>query len=139
MVYDRRERRGPEWWESHEWVSDRHLLRDGERPILRPSYQEGDLLVLYVVGRGCPAIVEVTRVAEFEPERVRDDPDAQPDDWERWGWVTEVKCLHSVPLDEAPRLHEINVASSSVKRHGHIQLSPEQLALARAALLDAEA
>jgi len=135
MIYDRTETRGPEWWDSHGWVSDRHLLREGDRPILRPSYQEGDLLVLYVVGRGCPAIVEVTRAAEFEPERVREDPDAQPDDWKRWGWVTEVHCIHSVPVEQAPSLRDIGVASASVKRHGHIQLGPQQLARARAALL----
>lgn len=135
MIYDRTETRGPEWWDSHTWVSDRHLLREGGRPILRPSYEQGDLLVLYVVGRGCPAIVEVTRAAEYEPERVRDDPDAQPGDWERWGWVTEVRPAHSLPLEEAPTLNEIGVASSSVKRHGHIQLRPEQFARARSSLL----
>jgi len=135
MIYDREERRGPEWWNSHEWLSDRHLLRNGNRPILQPSYQQGDLLVLYVVGRGCPAIVEVTRPAEYEPERVRDDPDAQAGDWKRWGWVTEVRCRHSVPVEEAPTLGEIGVESASVKRRGRIQLQPDQFSRARSALL----
>jgi hypothetical protein len=134
MVYDRQERRGPEWWTTHTWVSDRHIFRNG-KTIWRPSYELDDLLVLYVVGVSCPAIVRVTRKAEFEPERVREDPDAQPDDWERWGWVTEVECLISKPVSEAPVLREVGVASSSVKRHGHIELSPRQFALARAALL----
>jgi hypothetical protein len=135
MVYDSEVRRGTQWWKSHDWLSDRHLLREGKRPILRPSYQKGDLLVLYVVGRGCPAIVEVTRPAEFEPERVRDDPGSRPRDWRRWGWVSEMVCRHSVPLDEAPTLRDIDVATSSVKRHGRIRLRPEQFALAREELL----
>ena len=116
-------------------MSDRHVLQDG-KPIWRPSYQLDDLLVLYVVGVSCPAIVKVTRPAEFEPERVRDDPDSQLDEWKRWGWVTEVECLRSVPIDEAPSLKDFRVASPSVKQHGHIQLSPQQFALARSALLD---
>jgi hypothetical protein len=69
-----------EWWTTHNWISDRHVFRDG-KPIWRPSYQPDDLLVLYVVGVSCPAIVRVTREAEFEPERVRDDPDYRPGDW----------------------------------------------------------
>jgi len=135
MVYDSEERRGSEWWTRQKWLSDRHLLREGKRPILQPTYREGDLLVLYVVGRGCPAIVEVTRPAEFEPERVRNDPGSRPDDWRRWGWVTRMDCRHSVPLDEAPTLGEIEVAPSSVKRRGRIRLSPRQFALARSHLL----
>jgi hypothetical protein len=135
MVYDSEERRGSAWWRRQDWLSDRHLLREGGRPILQPTYREGDLLVLYVVGRGCPAIVEVTRPAEFEPQRVREDPGSRPDDWRRWGWVTEMVCRHSVPLEQALGLEDIEVASSSVKRRGRIRLSPEQFALARAELL----
>jgi phospholipase D-like protein len=135
MVYDAEERRGLEWWTRQDWLSDRHLLREGKRPILQPTYREGDLLVLYVVGRGCPAIVEVTRTAEFEPKLVQEDPGSRPDDWRRWGWVTKIACRHSVPLDKAPTLGDIDVATSSVKRHGRIRLSPEQFALARSELL----
>jgi hypothetical protein len=77
----------------------------------------------------------VTRPAEFEPGRVRKDPGSRPDDWRRWGWVTEMVGRHSVPLNEAPTLGDIEVATSSVKRHGRIRLSPEQFALARSELL----
>jgi len=135
MVYDSEERRGSEWWTHQDWLSDRHLLREGKRPILQPTYRKGDLLVLYVVGRGCPAIVEVTRTAEFEPKLVREDPGSRPDDWSRWGWVTKMVCRHSVPLDKAPTLGDIGVATSSVRRHGRIRLSPEQFARARTELL----
>ncbi len=135
MVYDSEERRGLEWWTRQDWLNDRHLMRGGKRPILRPSYREGDLLVLYVVGRGCPAIVEVTRPAEFEPERVRADPGSRPDDWRLRGWVTKMVCRQSVSLVDAPTLRDIEVAASSVKRRGRIRLRPEQFALARSELL----
>jgi hypothetical protein len=37
MVYDAEERRGAEWWKRQDWLSDRHLLREGGRPILQPG------------------------------------------------------------------------------------------------------
>lgn len=139
MIYgDPRGGRRPGWWTSHGWVSDRHILRPGKKPIWRPTYGLGDLLVLYVVGRACPAVVEVTRTAEYEPERVRDDPDSEPEDWTRWAWVTEMRPLYSVPVEDAPSLSTIGVGSASVKRHGHIRLTRGQFSLAREAILSAK-
>lgn len=135
MVYDRDEARGPQWWVSHRWVSDSHTIRADGKVVGRPTYAVDDLLVLYVVGRACPAVMRVTRTAEYEPRRVRRDPGSRPDDWRRWGWVTEVEPVHSVALAKAPKLAQIDVKASSVGQHSHIKLLPEQFALARRAIL----
>lgn len=69
-MHDRPERAPASHWESIEWVADPHFMRKGE-PKYLPSYRVGDLLVVYLSGRDrCPAIVEVTAIAAFDPERV---------------------------------------------------------------------
>jgi hypothetical protein len=72
LYYDERDL--DRWWETMTWVSDVHRPRerDGE-PLLRPSYRIGDLLVLYLVGRACPAIAEVKGepVSGVAPSSVR--------------------------------------------------------------------
>lgn len=112
------------WWEEMTWVSDVHTRRkhDG-KPLGRPTYRIGDLLVLYLVGEACPAIAEVTRKAEFEPKRVRRE--SSRSDADRWGWVTEVRVIHknASGLDGAPDLESLKIAPSSVRQHGHIRIS----------------
>jgi hypothetical protein len=123
------------WWEEMTWVSDVHRLRKSDRePLLRPRYRVGDLLVLYLVGEACPAIAEVNREASFEPERVRRDSNRK--DAGRWGWVTEVRVIHrhEAGLTGAPGLEKIGVAPSSVRRHGHIRISPRSYAQALRAI-----
>jgi PLD-like domain len=133
MMYDMPERED-RWWQRLQLINDEHRIRADGRVYYRPSYERGDLLTLYVVGRACPAIYEVTRPAEYEPERVRRDPLALPDDWRRWGYVTEVRLVKSTTLERAPTLRAIDVASASVRRHGRIRLTLEQFEAARAAL-----
>ncbi|HEX4805131.1 MAG TPA: phospholipase D family protein [Conexibacter sp.] len=134
MMYDTPVR-DDAWWERMAIVSDEHRTRPDGRVYYEPSYELGDLLVLYVVGRACPAIFEVTRRAEYAPERVRHDPLAQRDDWLRWGYVTEVRLLHSTAIERAPTLGRIGVGTASVRRHGRIRLTLAQFEAARAAIL----
>lgn len=118
-------------------VNDRQRERSDGTVYYRPSYEVGDLMLVYVVQRGCPAILEVTRAAALEPHRVRDDPDALPDDWRRWTWVTEVRCVYERDLDEAPPFSTLGVPGASVSQQGRISLSRAQFDAGRRALLDA--
>jgi PLD-like domain len=124
LYYDERDL--DRWWETMTWVSDVHRQRerDGE-PLLRPSYRIGDLLVLYLVGRACPAIAEVKGEPVFDPDRV--ERDSTRSDANRWGWVTEVRVIHKSEsgLDGAPDLNLLGVAPSSVRQHGHIRISAD--------------
>jgi hypothetical protein len=116
----------PHRWTRNDWVSSAHNFNARGEPSRRPSFQPGDLLVVYSVGTGrCPAILEVKGPTVFDPDRVRSDA-ANPDDADRWGWVTPVARLHQRPLGRSPRLHDINVASAAVRQKGHIVLSREQ-------------
>jgi hypothetical protein len=123
------------WWEEMTWVSDVHTRRKRDRkPLGRPTYRVGDLLVLYLVGEACPAIAEVTKEAEFDPERVRRESNRS--DADRWGWVTEVRVIHKNPggLDGAPNLDWLQINPSSVRQHGHIRISAAAYAHALSAI-----
>jgi hypothetical protein len=81
MLHYRPERDGS-FWGSISWISDRHVVRD-DRVIWRPTYKVGDLVVLYLSGTyRCPAIIEVTAEADFDPARV--EREARPGDGARW-------------------------------------------------------
>ena len=124
MLYHEPRQDEPNWWREIPWVSDRHLIRNS-RPSRKPSYRQGERLVLYLVGPSvCPAIVEVTREPRFDPERVENE--GLPGDAEKWGWLIEVRVLRTTTLVRAPRLHDLGVASSSVRQHGHIRLNRTQ-------------
>ncbi len=140
ILHDAPGRYEPGYFGRRATINDRQRIgRDGT-PTYRPAYEEGDLLIVYVAGVGCPAILRVTRPAGElpEPDRVRADPDALPDDWKRWTWVTEVSCVEEVALADAPTLEEIGVGARSVRQHGRITLSVAQFAQARAAILAAK-
>lgn len=80
------------------------LVREGDgEPLLRPSYRVGDLLVLYLVGRACPAIAEVEKEPVFDPARVERGSKSRSDA-NRWGWLTEVRVIHKTVagLEGAP-------------------------------------
>ncbi|HEX3609044.1 MAG TPA: hypothetical protein VHU14_05165 [Solirubrobacterales bacterium] len=112
------------WWEEMTWVSDVHRLRKSDdKPLLCPSYRVGDLLVLYLVGQGCPAIAEVETEPKFKPDRVQRQ--ANRFDAKRWGWLTEVRVVHrhETGLDDAPTLDDLGISPGSVRQHGHIRIS----------------
>jgi hypothetical protein len=124
----------PHRWTRNDWVSSAHNFNTRGEPSRRPSFQPGDLLVVYSVGTGrCPAILEVTGPTTFDPDRVRDEA-TNPEDADRWGWVSPVAPLHQRPVGRSPRLRDIGVASTSVQQKGHIVLSREQYGLAYRAL-----
>lgn len=120
---------GEHHWRRRDWVSSVHRFADDGRPLLRPSFVPGDLLVVYAVGpRRCPAILQVTDETRFDRSLVARE--ASPEDAERWGWVTPVRPLRQVPVRRAPTLAQIGVQPASVRQKGHIALSLEQYRLA---------
>ncbi len=123
------------WWEDMSWVSDVHRRRKADgAPLLRPSYRVGDLLVLYLVGRACPAIAEVDREPVFDPARV--ERDSNRSDADRWGWLTEVRVIHKHGggLRGAPDLDRLRIRPSSVRQHGHIEITAATYARALKAI-----
>ncbi|MCW2995066.1 MAG: hypothetical protein JWQ18_2561 [Conexibacter sp.] len=116
----------PHRWTRNDWISSAHNFNAGGDPSRRPSFEAGDLLVVYSVGTGrCPDILEVTGPTTFDPGRVRQEA-ANPEDADRWGWVTPVAGLHRQRLTRAPTLEVIGVAPAAVRQKGHIVLSREQ-------------
>jgi hypothetical protein len=125
IMYGSPERGRVAHWRGESWVSDRHTRRNG-KVLGRPGYKVGDHLVIYLSRtepKGCPAIVRVTDEPRFDPELVA--AQGYPGDEETWGWVTPVRGVAAVPIARAPGLADLGVASTSVRQHGHIHLSPE--------------
>jgi hypothetical protein len=88
-------------------VADSHFLRDGE-PKNRPRYRIGDLLLVYLTGVDrCPAILEVTATAAFDPETV--DREARAGDGGQWGWVTPIAPVAWIEAIEAPTLADVGI------------------------------
>jgi hypothetical protein len=117
------------FWETLEWISDRHIHRDS-RVIWRPSYKVGDLVVLYLSGTyRCPAIVRVTAPADYDPARV--EREGLRGDGDRWGWLTEVEPVAYTNLEAAPTLSDIGVPNDRVMRRTRLKLRPEQFEAAR--------
>jgi hypothetical protein len=51
----------------------------------------------------------------------------EPGEHERWHWKVEVRYLAGVPLlSQSPTLDDIWVKPTSLRRHSHIRLTPEQ-------------
>jgi hypothetical protein len=120
---------GEHRWRQRDWVSSVHRFAEDGRPLLRPSFVPGDLVVVYAVGpQRCPAILQVADETTFDPDLVARE--AGPDDAARWGWVTPVRALRQVPIRRAPTLDQIGVKSASVRQKGHISLSLDQYRLA---------
>lgn len=122
-------------WRGDFWISDVHRLRDDGKPLLRPNYQVGDRLVIYLSREGrraCPAIVRVTSLPRFDPDLVRQE--GWPGDDESWAWVTEVTGERVVPIGSAPKLSDIGVRPASIRQHSRIRLSHRQYQRALAAI-----
>jgi hypothetical protein len=127
---------GAGYWKRRSWVSDgpgrrssrwdsKTRPRRGQRfPAYGPQYAIGDRMIIYVKGRGCPAIMEVGAEPRWDPGLV--DEEGAPGEGDRWGVVTEVLGLHAVALTGAPQLADIGVAPTSVMQKGHIELAEWQ-------------
>lgn len=128
ILYGSEDRATAAHWRGRTWVSDRHTERPGGgNPLGKPSYRVGEHLVIYVSTgprKACPAIVRVADPPTFSPDLV--EREASRADAERYGWVTWVDHVASLPLHRAPTLREIGVASQSVRQHGHIRLDRRQ-------------
>jgi hypothetical protein len=88
----------------------------------RPSVQQGDLAVLYAaVWQAVYGLAEVVGPPEQDASRAR------------FAWRFPLRALAVVDdLDRAPAVEECGVFPSSLWRHSHIRLTPEQFARARA-------
>jgi hypothetical protein len=87
----------------------------------RPSVEPGDLAILYAsVWQAIFGLVEVTGVAEHDPEKTR------------WAWRFPIRPLLLVPdLDRAPAVEEAGIFPQSIWRHSYIRLREEQFETAR--------
>ena len=108
------------------WVGDPHRINADGEPVMRPAFEAGDLLLVYVAGtHRCPGVVEVAAPPEFDPAQAR------------WGWRTAVRLVVEAPLERAPLLEEeVGVALRSVGRQSRLRLRPEQFARGYEALLN---
>lgn len=113
---------------SKDWLDERYDLLDRIRfaKNKRPSgVSRHDRLVLYAAGWEC--FYGVSIVTSVEPEEDLGE--------ERWPWVLDVKTPLVVPrLDQAPKLEQMDVATTSVRQQSHIQINEEQFGKAVAAL-----
>jgi hypothetical protein len=128
ILYGSEERATAAHWRGRTWVSDRHTERaNGGTPLRRPSYRVGEHLVVYVSTgprKACPAIVRVADDPVFDPDLVARE--SSREDAKRYGWVTWVDHVASLPLHRAPTLSQIGVRSQSVRQHGHIRIDRRQ-------------
>ena len=118
------------------WISDIGRRRaNGERvyradgvPWGEPSWRIGDEIGLYFGGTlKLPVMVEVIAPPEFNPELVQQDSHGQESDaGERWPWVTHVRGLHSVPLEDAPTLDDVDIPRELVQRRPRFTITPDQ-------------
>jgi hypothetical protein len=90
----------------------------------RPSVQPGDLAVLYAaVWQAVYALAEVVGPPEQDAARTR------------WAWRFPLRPLVVIEnLDRAPAVEEAGVLPSSLWRHSHIRLTPDQFERARASI-----
>lgn len=112
----------------NDWLDERYDLLDRIRfaKNKRPSgVSIGDRLVLYAAGW-----------ERFYGIAVVTSPEAEEDlAEERWPWVLDVEVPLVVPrLTMAPRLEEMDVATTSVRQQSHIELTKGQFDKAVSAL-----
>ena len=87
----------------------------------RPRIVPGDRLVTYAVG----SARAFGKGRIFSIYEVTSEPG--PGEHARWDWKVDVRYLAGVPLlSQSPTLDDIWVNPTSVRRHTHIRLTPEQ-------------
>jgi hypothetical protein len=88
----------------------------------RPSVEPGEQAILYAsVWQAIFGVVEITGVAEHDPER------------ERWAWRFPIRPLVVLDdLDRAPPVEAAGIFPQSIWRHSYIRLSKDQFETARA-------
>lgn len=134
-MHYRPERDQPSYWSGRTWIGDSHRLRADGKPLDRPGYREGDLMVIYLTKvQRCPAVARALGTASFEPGVVeRGD---RPGDGELYGWVTPIEVLAHKPVSEAPHFRDLGIEGMSLARARRLHISAEQFEIARRALRD---
>jgi hypothetical protein len=139
IMHHRPERESKNDWRGKFWISDVHRLRPSDgAPLLKPNYQLGDRLVVYLSREGrraCPAIVRVTALPRYDPDIVRrPSREGRPDDYKSWSWVTEVEGERVVSMHKAPTLADLGINTASIRQHSRIRMNHRQFQRALAAI-----
>jgi hypothetical protein len=127
------------------WISDpgqhdgdgkRKYLKDGETPAGKPSYAIDDLLGLYLgTTLKVPMIVKVIALPEFDVEFVQENSvGRERDAGERWPWVTWVRGVLRVPLENAPDIDYLGIRGQITRGLPHFRITPDQYERLRKAL-----
>jgi hypothetical protein len=125
-----------------DWISDigqrdeegeRVYTQDGT-PANKPSWKPGDQVGLYFdETRKVPVLVEIMARPEFAPEIVAQRA-GSPDAGDRAPWVTKVRCILAVELEDAPTLADLGLQDSNAIRRSRFGIDAETHARLRAAL-----
>jgi hypothetical protein len=116
------------------WISDpgqidaegRRMVRADGVPWGEPSWRVGDPVGLYFGGtKRVPVLVEVAGKPYFDEELVARET-GNPEHGRRWPWVTPIKGIASVALDEAPTLEQIGIAHASMQQRARLVLDDDQ-------------
>jgi tetratricopeptide (TPR) repeat protein len=119
------------------WVSDAGIIgKDGRRviradgvPAGEPSWQVGERVGLYFGGtRRVPVLVEIAQRPYFDPQFVIDESGSE-EDGRRWPWVTKVRGINALPLEEAPTLDQLEIPGAAMQQRTRKVLSDAQAAL----------
>jgi hypothetical protein len=116
------------------WISDpgsrhasgeRRYRKDGQ-PAGKPGYRIGDQLGLYFsTTLKVPLVVEVIGLPEFVPDFVQANSyGGEADAGERWPWMTRVRGLHRLSLDEAPDIDYLDIRGPIMGGPPHFKLTP---------------
>jgi hypothetical protein len=128
---------GSEWAQGpgdEMWLSDpgqrdaegNRLYTAAGEPWGRPSWRVGEQAGVYFGGtQRVPVLVEIVAAPAFDPAFVQAADWAKHDDGERWPWVTWVRVLQAVDLDDAPTLDQLGIATASMQQRARLRTSAE--------------
>jgi hypothetical protein len=122
---------GKEHWIGDPGEHDDHghrIYRKDGVPAGEPRYKVGDTIGVYFgTTLKVPLIVEVIGTSRFDPEFAQKNSDGgEANAGERWPWVTPVKGLLHVPIDEAPDIDYLGIRGAIQWGRPHFRLSPER-------------
>jgi hypothetical protein len=129
---------GTEYWISDPGVRDKNgdrMYTAAGEPRGRPTWRVGEEAGIYFGGtHRVPVLAEIMSPSEFNPAMVQASHWATPGDGERWPWVTWIRVLASVPVNEGPTIDELGVASASMQQRARLLTDPDIHHRLRAAL-----
>lgn len=114
------------WWR-RDWISDQPKV----------SYEQGDLIVIYLGGendgpKACPAVLEATTPTRHDPRWVIEHRD--PEAAERWPNVTETRIVAETTPSAGAPLDLIGRSGQALQR-GSLQVSWEEFATLASAIV----